>query len=341
MSDVPLDLTILKAIPRYAVHVPRRPRSWSQLGVLTILTSANTSKGLNWVSGVWFKVLSLLLHTVIRSEKSYSSGMWSSIRGEMTFPQSHRQLLLPIQLEGACLIKRSRWAVGLLGVGILLSLVGWSWAQEVGSTELDHTEKENWQPTKSKIIDLENKAAERDVLARKNFQLKKENNELRLQLGQSGALLSKEKQGYLISLERKAKEHDVIQRMLVNREQRIKELTELVDEEGAFNARLRDEIEGLLDKNLDLAAKLAESEELRLALKETINQLWLGQYEYYEIKKGETIESIASLPHVYGDVNKAAWIRQANQTHLASTEHLVEGQVLIIPRFPHNGRFEF
>ena len=57
-----------------------------------------------------------------------------------------------------------------------------------------------------------------------------------------------------------------------------------------------------------------------------------GAFEYYEVRAGDTLESIAANPMVYGDADRATWLRQANS--VSDKNSLEPGTVLVIPRFP-------
>jgi len=76
-------------------------------------------------------------------------------------------------------------------------------------------------------------------------------------------------------------------------------------------------------------------------LRETIEWLLLGEFEYYEIKEGDTLPGIAANPLVYGDPSRSIWLRQVNERRVKNLDHLIVGEVLIIPRFPRNGAYEF
>ena len=84
-----------------------------------------------------------------------------------------------------------------------------------------------------------------------------------------------------------------------------------------------------------------ELEASRKALQKALEQFWLGHYEYYEVRDGDTLPSIAGQAAFYGDPDKAIWIEQANFSHVKDLERLRPGEVLIIPRFPPSGRYEF
>lgn len=76
-------------------------------------------------------------------------------------------------------------------------------------------------------------------------------------------------------------------------------------------------------------------------LRETIKRLLLGEFEYYEVKEGDTLQSIAANPMVYGDATRAAWLRQVNEGQIKHLDNLQPGEVLVIPLFPHTGSYEF
>lgn len=77
------------------------------------------------------------------------------------------------------------------------------------------------------------------------------------------------------------------------------------------------------------------------ALRETIERLLLGEFEYYEVKDGDSLQSIAANPLIYGDPARAAWLRQANSGRVKHLDHLRRGEMLVIPRFPRTGSYEF
>ena len=123
-------------------------------------------------------------------------------------------------------------------------------------------------------------------------------------------------------------------------------LTQQVDELKAEAAELRKQIEER-DRKLreaydDLAQSRKEADKLRKTIAESEKEMQQreqllsvfrrGSFEYYEVSPGDTLDSIAANPMVYGDATRATWIRQANT--LPDQELLVPGMVLIIPRFP-------
>jgi len=76
-------------------------------------------------------------------------------------------------------------------------------------------------------------------------------------------------------------------------------------------------------------------------LRETVERLLLGEFEYYEVKEGDTLLGIAANPLVYGDPARATWLRQVNEDRVKHLDNLRKGEVLIVPRFPRNGSYEF
>lgn len=63
-----------------------------------------------------------------------------------------------------------------------------------------------------------------------------------------------------------------------------------------------------------------------------------GSFEYYEVRQGDTLESIAANPMVYGDAARSVWLEQANDIRAGTP--LVPGMVLTIPRFPEGIQYD-
>lgn len=57
-----------------------------------------------------------------------------------------------------------------------------------------------------------------------------------------------------------------------------------------------------------------------------------SSFEYYEVRSGDTLHSIAANPMVYGDAGRVVWLKQANA--LDESDRLIPGSIIIIPRFP-------
>ena len=52
----------------------------------------------------------------------------------------------------------------------------------------------------------------------------------------------------------------------------------------------------------------------------------------YVVKRGDTLKSIAAKPEIYGDSSQWTRIYKANKGKIKDPMHLIEGQVLVIPR---------
>lgn len=63
-----------------------------------------------------------------------------------------------------------------------------------------------------------------------------------------------------------------------------------------------------------------------------------GAFEYYEVREGDTLASIAANPMVYGDAERSIWLEQANDIQPGTP--LVPGMVLTIPRFPEGIQYD-
>lgn len=128
----------------------------------------------------------------------------------------------------------------------------------------------------------------------------------------------------------------------------LEELKAQLDLLQRQNKGLKKEADALLaerDKALgEVEARTADAESWKnknQGLRDTIEQLLLGKFEYYEVKNGETLAGIAANPLVYGDPSRAIWLRQVNENRVRRIENLATGEVLIIPRFPRSGSYEF
>jgi nucleoid-associated protein YgaU len=147
--------------------------------------------------------------------------------------------------------------------------------------------------------------------------------------------------GRLAELERKALAYEAVQGQIEYKDAMIETMRSALDETRTTLEAQRKEILALSDKIAAQTADLSASAEEKARLKKSLDLLRLGQYEYYEIKEGDTVESIAAQPSVYGDAARHVLIRQANRGHVKDLDRLVPGEVVIIPRFPASGRYEF
>ena len=124
-------------------------------------------------------------------------------------------------------------------------------------------------------------------------------------------------------------------------------LTQQVEAMKGESAGLKQQLadrEVLLQDALDLLAKsrkevellqnnLAEWERELEKRDQLLSVFRRGTFEYYEVRPGDTLASIAANPMVYGDAARAVWLKQANAIP-DNKESLDSGMVLIIPRYP-------
>ncbi len=204
---------------------------------------------------------------------------------------------------------------------------------------------EVWRPSPGKLQVLEQKAKDRDVLAEKNRALEKEVKTLKGTLedtnSQLGEFVVKDGTSRLQDLERRAIGYAAMQSALKQKDELIEDLNQQLESHRQVEQELRDEIDRLKLENGEWQAKLKDAERSQKSLQVTLEQFWLGNYEYYQVRTGDTVSAIAALPLFYNDASKDVWIRQANQRQVKDIDALIPGEVLIIPRFPPSGRYDF
>lgn len=194
----------------------------------------------------------------------------------------------------------------------------------------------------SNLQQLEQKAAESDHYRSQYVTLRKTLGEMMAMLPTEGApLAAKDAFGQLSVLLDKAAKSDALELKVDELQKELKELQKQCD-------TLQDELEGALEDRdqarEDLEGFKAADEKWEgtvVGLRETIKRLLLGEFEYYEVKEGDTFQSIAANPMVYGDASRAVWLRQVNNGQIKHLDSLQPGEVLIVPRFPRNGTYEF
>lgn len=113
-------------------------------------------------------------------------------------------------------------------------------------------------------------------------------------------------------------ESDDLRKQLADKESMLKDSLDLL-------AKSRKEVETLQANLVEWEKEVGKRDQLLAVFRR-------GAFEYYEVRTGDTLESIAANPMVYGDVARTTWLRQAN--NLADDKKLEPGTVLIIPRFP-------
>jgi FtsZ-binding cell division protein ZapB len=147
--------------------------------------------------------------------------------------------------------------------------------------------------------------------------------------------------GMLSNLLEKAEQAEVLTREVMRLQAENKRAQQqydaLKEENEGIKAELSDKDENIQSLETESEKWKAKSEGLR----ETIERLLLGEFEYYEVKEGDSIQSIAANPMVYGDPSRATWLRQANRRQVKNPDNLSPGEVLVVPRFPRNGSYEF
>ena len=146
--------------------------------------------------------------------------------------------------------------------------------------------------------------------------------------------------GRLLDLERKALLYETVNIKMQQKEKHIADLKKTVETANTLLAEQKEKNTLLDQKIKELIAYVAKMEKQQAPLKKTLDLIRLGQYEYYEIKKGDTCRSIAAQSTVYGDPEKHILIRQANRDNVADFDKLVPGEMLIIPRFSTSKRYE-
>jgi len=142
------------------------------------------------------------------------------------------------------------------------------------------------------------------------------------------------------SLERKAAQFE--QLILIN-EAKTEQINLLAQENEELNLAVTEVQEGYIDLETMYGQMIQSNNALKgliASLQQTIDQLLLGHFEYYEIiEEGETLGSIAGLPMVYGDTNTANLLIAPNLERVPDLEVLKPGDVLVVPRFPASGKY--
>jgi hypothetical protein len=193
----------------------------------------------------------------------------------------------------------------------------------------------------SRLQTLEKKAAERDLYFTQVKELQKELEQLKGKGASIKALPEESSPGLLSQLQSKALLADQLSREVVKLQSENRNLIQQRDslkEELVLNRKERDEA---VAKQDGLQDTIQSQQTLISGLRETVGQLLLGKFEYYEVKDGETLQEIAANPLIYGDASRALWLRQVNDGRVRQLDDLQKGEMLVIPRFPRNGAYEF
>lgn len=197
----------------------------------------------------------------------------------------------------------------------------------------------------ARLMEIEQKAMAHDSTVRQNMALQEDVERLQSALSAAQSQLHDAKTRYnpgrLLDLERKALSYAYLNEALEQQNEKIAELERQLAEEKYLTTIQAQEVERLKRRLQQVASNESAMKEQIVRLRETIDQLRMGNYEFYEVKAGDTLESIAELPMIYGDASKANQIRQANVRRIPDLDNLSVGDVLVIPRFQASGRYEF
>lgn len=191
-----------------------------------------------------------------------------------------------------------------------------------------------------RLVELQQKAEERDKLAEKCQTLEDELVTLQQQLGMGDEARPRAGRGRLDSLERKAAQFEQV--VLIN-EAKTEQIRLLDEENEELRLAMTETEEQFVGLRLEYESMVQSNQVLQgviESLHQTIDQLLLGNFEYYEVREtGETLYSIAGLPMVYGDTNKASLLIAPNRKRVPDLKNLQSGDVLVIPRFPASGKY--
>jgi predicted ribosome quality control (RQC) complex YloA/Tae2 family protein len=141
-----------------------------------------------------------------------------------------------------------------------------------------------------------------------------------------------ERVGSLSALERRALMAQALVQQVNVLDERVVELRNEIESYRKMINELREELELCRKKITSLEELLAERDKKIEQQRTMLSVFRSGSFEYYEVRNGDTVESIAAQSMIYGDASRAAMIRQAN--NLSTDAVLSSGMILIIPRYP-------
>lgn len=234
-------------------------------------------------------------------------------------------------LKATCSVLRLFITGGL----VLSAWTGGSFAQ---------TRSDALSPAAAKLREIEAKAARHDFAARKNDELQQDVQNLRQALfhaqDQIKDITSKYTPGRLNELERKSMAYGYLREKVEFQDKKIEELERQLAEEKCLTTLQAEEIQKLREKVEQIEVIEAKYQAEIRGLKNTINELRLGNFEYYTVQRdGETLEDIAGLEMIYGDPSKSEQLKQANAANIKDLDNLKAGEVLIVPRFRESGSY--
>jgi hypothetical protein len=136
----------------------------------------------------------------------------------------------------------------------------------------------------------------------------------------------------LLALEKKAQWSEALAMELRTASAKTETLNTELAESRKRAAELRAKLTFLQSCTNDLEKKVADLSNKVEPLQDTMRILRSGNYDYYSVRRGDTCQSIAAQPSIYGDESKHVLIRQANRGQVADLDHLAPDELLIIPR---------
>ena len=141
-----------------------------------------------------------------------------------------------------------------------------------------------------------------------------------------------QKDGRLQSMEKKAQLCDALALELKTISAKTESLNTELAENKKTMAEMTAKIAFLHSRTNELEQTIAEVTGKIGPIEDTMRTLRMGNFEYYTVHPGDTCNSVAALPYIYGDETKSTMIRQANRGQVADLNNLTPGEVLIIPR---------
>jgi septal ring factor EnvC (AmiA/AmiB activator) len=135
----------------------------------------------------------------------------------------------------------------------------------------------------------------------------------------------------LRALEQRALQAQALARHVEELERRMDAHREQLRELEAALTQLRAERDAVSEERDVLRDDVAELKQMRARQERLLAMYRSGDFEYYQVREGDTAATIAANPMVYDDSKRAVWIEHANA--LPPNQTLVPGTVLVIPRF--------
>lgn len=147
--------------------------------------------------------------------------------------------------------------------------------------------------------------------------------------------------GYFEELQRKALAYEAASSAIDQRERTIEKLKKELCALESLKTSLEQQVLELSASTNELTEKVAKLQKENEPIREALDLIRKGKFEYYQVREGDTCESIAAQPGIYNDSAKSILIRQANRGGGSDLDNLAPGEVLVIPRFTLGESFEF